>query len=162
MALGEYEPEPERVVVRMTEKAFREWTTKDSGDREEFTSGMVRDSNGGKPRFDLILPKGVPFEAQLLTRIARLYERGAIKYTPRNWEKADSEEELDRAKESAFRHFMQWYCGERDEDHGAAVFFNINEVELIERKLPQAALNVTTEAEGERDMHQEAEKGDTW
>lgn len=109
--------------------------TKDSGDREEFDSGMVRDTNGGKPRFDLLIPKGVPFEDLYLTRIARLYERGAVKYAPRNWEKANSQEELDRAKESAFRHFMQWFAGELDEDHAAAVFFNVNEVETIRCKL---------------------------
>lgn len=107
------------------------FVTKDSGDREEFDSGMVRDTNGGKPRFDLLIPKGIPYEDLYLTRIARLYERGAVKYAPRNWEKADSQEELDRAKESAFRHFMQWYAGEADEDHAAAVFFNVNEVETI-------------------------------
>lgn len=116
------------------------FTTKDSGDREEFDSGMVRDTNGGKPRFDLLIPKGVPFEYLYLTRIARLYERGAVKYAPRNWEKANSEEELDRAKESAFRHFMQWYAGEVDEDHAAAVFFNVNEVETIKTKLATAPL----------------------
>lgn len=111
------------------------FTTKDSGERVEHPSGMVRDTNKGKPRFDLLIPKGVPFEDLYLTRIARLYARGAEKYEPRNWEKADSEEELDRAKESAFRHFMQWYAGETDEDHGAAVFFNVNEVETIRLKL---------------------------
>lgn len=114
-----------------------EFETKDSGDREEFDSGMVRDTNGGKPRFDLMIPKGIPFEELYLTRVARLYERGAQKYTPRNWEKANSQEELDRALESAFRHFMQWYAGETDEDHAAAVFFNVNEVETIRVKMRQ-------------------------
>lgn len=108
--------------------------TKDSGDRVEYDSGMVRDTNGGKPRWDLMIPKGVPYEELYLTRIARLYQRGAQKYEPRNWEKADSQEELDRALESAFRHFMQWFAGETDEDHAAAVFFNINEVETIRYK----------------------------
>ena len=114
--------------------------TKDSGDRVEYDSGMVRDTNGGKPRFDLMIPKDVPFEDLYLTRVARLYERGAQKYEPRNWEKANSQEELDRALESAFRHFMQWYAGETDEDHAAAVFFNINEAETIRVKLrPEVA-----------------------
>jgi len=113
------------------------FATKDSGDRVEYDSGMVRDTNGGKPRFDLLIPKGIPFEDLYLTRVARLYERGAVKYEPRNWEKADSQEELDRALESAFRHFMQWFAGETDEDHAAAVFFNVNEVETIRYKQRQ-------------------------
>lgn len=113
------------------------FVTKDSGVRNEYDSGMVRDTNGGKPRFDLMIPKGIPFEELYLTRVARLYERGAVKYAPRNWEKANSQEELDRALESAFRHFMQWYAGELDEDHAAAVFFNINEAETIRTKLDQ-------------------------
>lgn len=112
-----------------------EFETKDSGGRVVHASGMVRDVNHGKPRFDLLIPKGVPFEDLYLTRVARLYERGAQKYAPRNWEKANSQAELDRAYESAFRHFMQWYAGETDEDHGAAVFFNINEVETIRWKV---------------------------
>ena len=116
------------------------YETKDTGDRVEYDSGMVRDTNGGKPRFDLMIPKGVPFEDLYLTRVAHLYRRGAVKYTERNWEKANSQEELDRALESAFRHFMQWYAGETDEDHAAAVFFNINEAETIRVKLrPEVA-----------------------
>lgn len=109
--------------------------TKSSGDQEEYDSGMVRDSNGGKPRFDLILPEGVPYKDQMITRIAELMARGAQHYGDRNWEKATGEPELRRAKESAFRHFMQWYCGERDEDHAAAVFFNIQEAELVQSRL---------------------------
>lgn len=47
----------------------------------------------------------------------------------RNWEKASTQDEIDRFKESAFRHFMQWFFGENDEDHAAAVFFNITGAE---------------------------------
>lgn len=118
----------------LVDQYIPKYDTKDSGDRVEYDSGMVRDTNGGKPRWDLMIPKGVPYEELYLTRVARLYERGAQKYEPRNWEKARSEVELDRARESAFRHFMQWFAGETDEDHAAAVFFNINEVETIRYK----------------------------
>ena len=48
--------------------------------------------------------------------------------------KAEGPVEYERAWESAFRHFMQWYNGDRDEDHGAAVFFNINEAEYVKEK----------------------------
>jgi hypothetical protein len=107
---------------------------KDSGKRLHFDSGMVRDVDDTKPAFDLVIPEGIPYEELMLTRWAELLRKGAIKYSRRNWEKADSQEELDRAKASAFRHFMQWFSGETDEDHAAAVFFNINEVETIRYK----------------------------
>jgi hypothetical protein len=41
--------------------------------------------------------------------------------------------EYDRFRESAFRHFMLWYLGHVDEDHAAAVFFNINGAEYVLR-----------------------------
>jgi len=99
--------------------------TKDSGKREDYASGMRRDTQEGKACFHLIIPKGVPYRAQMLTRFADLMERGQVKYGPRNWEKADSDEEKERFQASAFRHLMQWICGEDDEDHAAAVMFNL-------------------------------------
>jgi hypothetical protein len=114
------------------------FTTKDSGRREKFDSGMQRDTEEGKARFDLLVPKDVPYRAQLLTRFAELMERGARKYDARNWELATGQEELDRAKSSAFRHFMQWLCGETDEDHAAAVAFNLLVAETIKYKMQPA------------------------
>ncbi len=108
------------------------WETKDSGVRAEYNSGMVRDTSEGKARFDLLLPKGVPYAQQMLTRFANLMARGAKKYTERNWEKARGQEELDRYHESAFRHLMQWVAGEDDEDHAAAVMFNLMAGEHVE------------------------------
>lgn len=112
-----------------------EFITKDSGERAEFESGMRRDTEAGKPRFDLMLPEGVPYEEQMLTRYAALLGRGAEKYDERNWEKANSKAELDRMKSSAFRHFIQWLTGERDEDHAAAVIFNIVAAETTALKV---------------------------
>jgi len=104
------------------------YTTKDSGKREEYSTGMRRDTQEGKPRYDLLyLP--------MMKRRAELLERGAIKYGERNWEKASTEEELNRFKASAFRHFIQWLSGEEDEDHAAAVTFNIDAVEMIKEKM---------------------------
>ena len=99
--------------------------TKDSGARAEFDSGMVRDTAEGKARFELLLPLGVPYAEQFLTRVAELMARGAEKYDSRNWEKADSEAEMERNKSSALRHLVQWAAGEDDEDHAAAVVFNL-------------------------------------
>jgi hypothetical protein len=123
--------------------ASQVFTTKDSGQREKFDSGMQRDTEGGKARFDLLVPKDVPYRAQLLTRFAELMERGARKYDARNWELATGQEELDRAKSSAFRHFMQWLCGETDEDHAAAVAFNLLVAETVKHKMNRPELPVT-------------------
>lgn len=114
------------------------YTTKDSGERAVFDSGMQRDSETGKPRFDLLIPDDVAYEDQFLTRVAMLMARGAEKYEDRNWEKADSEKELRRMKSSAFRHFMQWFCGEQDEDHAAATVFNLLAHTTIKHKIDNA------------------------
>jgi hypothetical protein len=111
------------------------YATKDSGTREEYASGMVRDTEAGKPRFDLLLPEGVPYAEQFLTRVAELLARGADKYGDRNWEKGTGAEELRRALSSANRHFIQWMAGETDEDHAAAVFFNLLQAETLKFKM---------------------------
>jgi hypothetical protein len=114
------------------------YETKDSGERQEFDSGMVRDVDAGKPRFDLLLPKGLPFGEQMLTRWAMLMERGRSKYGERNWEKANGQAELDRAVGSALRHMMQWVNGMEDEDHAAAIMFNVAEAEFVKFKMYQS------------------------
>jgi hypothetical protein len=111
------------------------YVTKDSGKREEYDSGMVRDTQEGKPRYDLLLPRGIPYRAQFLTRVAELLGRGAEKYSDRNWERASGPEELDRFKSSAQRHLMQWLTDESDEDHAAAVCFNLLAYESIKWKM---------------------------
>jgi hypothetical protein len=111
-----------------------DYVTKDSGQRQEYASGMRRDLQDGKPDFSLILPD-MPYMLQPLTRWASLMTRGAEKYGRRNWQMADSTEELERFKASAFRHFMQWITGEHDEDHMAGVMFNMNATEYVDWKL---------------------------
>lgn len=88
--------------------------TKDSGERQSFDSGAVRDTEKGKPRFDLIPPDA-------LTRVAMLYARGADKYGDRNWEKGMP---VSRFYSSALRHLFQYGQGDIDEDHLSAVIFN--------------------------------------
>lgn len=104
------------------------YVTKDSGKRVDYPSGMRRDIQDGKPRYDLI-------PLFMLDRIADLYMRGADKYGDNNWQLANSEEEWRRFRGSAFRHFIQWMKGEDDEDHAAAVFFNIACCEYVKSKL---------------------------
>lgn len=96
---------------------------------------MRRDTAHGKPDFALLVAAGDSYEDCLLTRWAALMARGADKYGERNWELASSKEEFDRFRSSAFRHFMQWYTGELDEDHAAAVLFNINAAEFVKRRV---------------------------
>jgi hypothetical protein len=74
----------------------------------------------------------------MFERYAQLMHRGAQKYEKRNWMKADSQEELDRANESLTRHFFQYRNGETDEDHAAAIIFNLNEIEYIKGRLASA------------------------
>ncbi len=102
--------------------------TKDSGERQEYSTGMMRDTSTNKARYDLL-------DMPMLARWADLMARGAEKYGAHNWKKAETQEELDRFRESAIRHFFQWFSGETDEDHGAAVYFNIAGAEMVKAKL---------------------------
>lgn len=159
---------------------IQEFVTKDSGKREQFESGMKRDTQDGKNRVDLAFdgpmlrivfregPKGdaglamcdwndealagrsaadelfsvirliAAYEGGmgvLLTRYAKLMTRGSIKYDARNWMLASGEAEAERFRASACRHFLQWYSGDKDEDHAVAVVFNLNGYEYVRRKL---------------------------
>lgn len=115
-----------------------EFITKDSGKRMEWATGMRRDVDDEKPRFDLVTPSGLPFDEQMLTRWAMLMMRGAHKYGDRNWERARTLKEWARFRSSAFRHFMQWFTGMDDEDHAAAVMFNIQGAEYVKYRMEQA------------------------
>ncbi len=113
---------------------------KDSGKRAEFASGMVRDTSEGKTRF-----LGIRF-GPMFWRWASHCTKGQQKYpdpTPGvpNWTLANSEEELQRFKESAATHFEQWLRGDTDEDHAAGVFFNINGAEYTKARVVAAALS---------------------
>lgn len=112
-----------------------DYETKYSGTHQEYASGMRRDSQDGKPRFDLIRTKAQPYEEQMIYRYAMLLARGAEKYSARNWEDGNSEEELDRAKASLLRHTEQLVAGEEDEDHAAAVWFNAQAIEYFRWRL---------------------------
>jgi hypothetical protein len=102
-----------------------DYRIKDSGKRVQYDSGMVRDVSDQKIHWALVA------DGPMLKRWAEHLTGGAKKYDARNWLKAQGEPELLRFRESAFRHFMQWYNGDDDEDHAAAVFFNINGAEYV-------------------------------
>lgn len=108
--------------------------TKDSGKREEFATGMVRDTQDDKPRYDLI-------DRSFLKRWAELMARGGKKYGEENWRKAATQEELTRFRSSAIRHMFQYLEGDRSEDHAAAVAFNLAGAEMVQEKLARKALD---------------------
>lgn len=107
---------------------------------------MVRDTQDGKARFDLLFAGSVPYEHQFITRVAQLLERGAKKYGTNNWQLADSEEEMERFKASAMRHLAQWIAGETDEDHAAAVVANLLFAETTEFKRKRRAASLVAMA----------------
>jgi hypothetical protein len=107
-----------------------DFTIRDSGTRQQFASGMVRDTATDKVNF-LSVRFGPMFR-----RWATHLTAGRAKYPDPepgvpNWTLAQGPDELLRAKESAARHFEAWLAGERDEDHAAGVFFNINLAEYV-------------------------------
>jgi hypothetical protein len=105
------------------------YTVKDGGARETYPSGMIREPiSPGKPMFTLI-------PTFLLERLAMHLTKGMAKYSRDNWMLADSEAEWLRMRDSAFRHFVQWLDGDQDEDHAAAVCFNVFAAEHVKAKL---------------------------
>lgn len=116
------------------------FAVKDSGARAKFESGMVRDVEDDKADYTLIL------DGPMVERWAEHLTKGAKKYSPRNWMLASGGEEYERFRRSAVRHFFQWLRGEEDEDHAAAVFFNINGAEYVRNQtLAPESQTYTTE-----------------
>jgi hypothetical protein len=117
---------PKEVLDFLDQQAF---VIKDSGKRIDYESGMRRDVQDGKPMFGLV------YDGPMLHRWAVHLTGGAVKYGERNWQLANSQEELNRFMHSAARHFYQWFVGEVDEDHAAAVYFNINAAEYVKGRI---------------------------
>ena len=105
------------------------FVVKDSGERQQYDSGMQRDTDEGKPNYLLI------FDGPMYDRWAEHLTKGAQKYSKRNWMLANGKAEYERFRESAARHFRQWARGDRDEDHAAAVFFNLNAAEYVREQM---------------------------
>lgn len=106
---------------------------KDSGERITYSSGSMRDPSTGKIKWSRVT------FGPMLRRWAMHLTNAEAKYpdpTPGvpNFTLIETEEERIRYKESALRHFMSWFYEETDEDHAAAVFFNINGVGIIDEK----------------------------
>jgi Domain of unknown function (DUF5664) len=88
---------------------------KDSGERQSFQSGAVRDTATNKPLLELI-PSWAMFA------YGWIMEAGARKYAARNWEKGMP---ISRYISSAQRHLEQYKAGLRDEAHLWQALWNV-------------------------------------
>lgn len=88
---------------------------KDSGTRQSFPSGSVRDTPEGKGRPSLI-------PTLVTARLGAVYEAGAKKYGDHNWRKGQP---LSRFFDSAIRHTMAAMDGKEDEDHLFQAVWNL-------------------------------------
>lgn len=120
-------------------------TMHDSGTRQSFTTGAVRDTAGDKPRPDLASPFA-------LERLGEWLRLGAVKYQERNWEKGIP---ISRCVASLSRHLMKYQQGARDEDHMAAVMCNamfiLHNEELVRRGVLPAELDDMPRYEAEQE-----------
>lgn len=112
---------------------LKPFVTKDSGNIQNFTTGAVRNKAAGKGRYDLLPPAA-------LRRLAGVYERGAVIYADRNWEKGMP---LSRCMDSALRHTLQFLEGYRDEDHLAQAVFNLMAVIEYDERIKQGRLDAS-------------------
>ena len=102
---------------------------KDSGEREQFSTGAQRDS-GEKPRPDLISPY-----AQM--RCGVWMAEGAKKYAERNWELGMN---IARCIGCIERHVQKYKMGMKDEDHLAAIAVNAQFIMHYEEMIKQGKL----------------------
>ena len=116
---------------------------KDSGNRERFATGAVRDTANDKPRPDLISPF-------FMMRLGEHLRKGANKYTEWNWAKGIPS---SRCFASCMRHMMQYAMGKRDEDHLSAAAFNIMAIIHNEETDGKAALVETGTISSERTLN---------
>ena len=107
----------------------------DSGKREQFSTGSVRDTAKEKSRPDLISP----FAKDRLGQWLRL---GSEKYEERNWEAGIP---ISRCLASLERHLMYYQQGDTSEDHASAIMCNIMFIihyeEMIKRGVLPPELN---------------------
>lgn len=92
-----------------------EFTVKDSGQRQAFDTGSVRDSRAGKGRYDLL-------PTLVIRELAQHYEAGAVKYGDHNWKKGQP---IMRYVDSAMRHIAAFASGENTENHAIAAMWNM-------------------------------------
>lgn len=107
-------PPPVPVTPIPPDDPHNSYTIETSGVQEEFIGGAVRDTQEGKPRYDLIPILG-------LRRVAIHYGSGARHYKEWNWALGIK---FSRMMASLLRHAFARMCGSKKEDHLAAIVFN--------------------------------------
>ena len=96
-------------------------------ENRQWDTGAQRDTGDGKLRMSLLPDKE-------LDRVLKRYYDGAIKYGESNWKKGMP---LSVYYDSAFRHLQAWWRDEQDEDHAAAVVWNLLCAMWTEQNLKQ-------------------------
>lgn len=140
--------DPPGNAVELTASGF---VVKDSGVREEYANGFVRDTEEGKEDFVRLFsdpqihaaivkePRLLDFLAtdgahlvppEMLIRWAVHMHKGARKYGEANWRQARGLVAIARFCRSFCRHSVKWLRGDRDEDHAVAIMFNVSAREL--------------------------------
>lgn len=111
-------------------EAHEHYTIKDSGKRAEFEGGMVRDTEEGKLDWSNLRVGPMP------RRIVAHLTGGRGKYPDPfpgipNWSLGRGIEVWLRCRASLGRHLDAYLAGVADEDHAAAIYFNINVAEFV-------------------------------
>jgi hypothetical protein len=104
----------------------------DSGEREVAPSGFTREPDIGRRDMSWLfeIPGLELVPRELFERMARHYAAGAAKYSADNWRKGTRPQDLERYRRSLVRHLFAWMRHENDEDHAAAVIWNIITYEI--------------------------------
>jgi hypothetical protein len=103
---------------------------------QERPSGAVRDTTEGKVNFLAAL------DGEMVDRYAAHMTKAQDTKGKRNWLKAGDDPEtaqadLDRGFESLGRHFRQFTQAQFDEDHAAAIIFNLDWIAVVVRKMKE-------------------------
>lgn len=132
-------------VTSPPETQTTKFEVKDSGERETYANGFVRDTEEGKPNYrDALLrlaenpgllefvntPGSELVPSEILVRTADHMQKGAEKYGKDNWRRARGLVAKMRFARSLLRHVVQLFQHDRSEDHAAAVIFNVAAYEL--------------------------------
>ena len=99
----------------------------DSGKRQEFKDGAVRDTAEGKGQQNLIV-------LEMIERLGVLLGEGAYKYSPHNWKAGIP---YSRCMDSLIRHVFKYNAGMDDEDHLACAAANIMFLMWYEKHKPE-------------------------
>lgn len=91
-------------------------------------SGVNRSNPSDKPDLTLV-------DWELIERVAIHLGKHSAEKGRDNWRNARDEEDLLRFRQSAWRHHLALDRGLEDEDHAAALVWNVGGIELVRRRL---------------------------